>query len=86
MGNCKPFDITETCLAWYAKEHGYSSYIDAQETAKLLNVSRPRITQLVSDGIFHAVVIGFALYIPFEEIQSYNSAKHWEEITNYEGC
>ena len=86
MGNCKPLDITQTCLGWYADERNYSRYVDAQEAAKMLKVSRPRITQLVSDGIFHAVVIGFALYIPLEEIQSYNSAKHWEEITNMEGC
>ena len=87
MDDFKAIDITQMCLQWYADTmHLRTTYVDAAKAAEILNVTRPRITQLVSEGRLHAVKLGKELYLPYKEIVFYDNSRKWEEITDMEGC
>ena len=87
MENCKPKDITRAVLASYAKEQGYEqSYMNAQDAAEFLGVTRPRITQLCNQGKLSAIMLGKCMYIPIDQLKRYYADNHWEELTGMEGC
>lgn len=87
MEKYTPNDITKACLDSYAHACGYKQgFYDAPTAAKVLGVTRPRVTQLVNEGCFNAVVCGLALFIPIDEVERYNANKRWAELTDMEGC